>query len=183
MPDYPEEWTKTITLNNGLKVFLRPEILTDTEMLWEMFSTLSKESLAFLVHPFPRERIEGWTSNIDYSKNLTILASIEENRKERVIGSSSLKFHSQKSTRHKAVLGITVHDDYQNQGLGTLMVKHLIGISLKMGLKKIYLRVDTENSKAIRVYEKCGFKIEAKLEKEDYVDGKFRDDYRMAIFL
>ena len=148
-----------------------------------MFSTLSKESLSFLVHPFPRERIEGWTSNIDYSKNLTILASIQENGKERIVGSASLNFNSQKSTKHKAALGITVHDDYQNQGLGTVMVEHLLGIAQKMGLKKIYLRVDTKNGKAIRVYEKCGFKIEAKLEKEDYVNGQFRDDYRMAIFL
>ena len=63
------------------------------------------------------------------------------------------------------------------------MVKHLLEIAQEKGLKKIYLRVDTENGRAIHVYEKCGFKIEAKLEKEDYVNGQFRDDYRMAIFL
>ena len=78
---------------------------------------------------------------------------------------------------------MTVHDDYHNQGLGTVMVQHLLAIALKKGLKKVYLRVDTENSRAIHVYEKCGFRIEAKLEKEDYVDGQFRDDYKMAIFL
>ena len=182
MAHYPNEFRKEVFLGEGQRVVLRPELSTDTEMLWEMFSTLTEESLDNLIHPFTKERIEGWTSNIDYGKNLPVLALIQENGKERIIGSSSLSFHSQESTRHKAELGITIHDDYQNQGLGTTMIKHLLEIAQKK-LKKIYLRVDTKNSKAIHVYEKCGFKIEAKLEKEDFVKGKFRDDYRMAIFL
>ena len=183
MSHHLNELGKEVILKKGQKVILRPELSTDTEMLWEMFSTLSEESLDYLIHPFTKERIEGWTSNIDYSKNLPILALIQENGKERIIGTASLSFHSQESNRHKAELGITVHDDYQNQGLGTIMINHLLEIAQKKKLKKIYLRVDTNNSRAIHVYEKRGFKIEAKLEKEDYVKGKFRDDYRMAIFL
>jgi len=182
MSNYPKEWTKKVVLGDGVEVFLRPELSSDTEMLWEMFSTLSKESLENLVHPFTKERIESWTSNIDYNKNLPILALIQGCGKERIIGSASLSFHSQEAVRHKAEFGITIHDDYQNQGLGTLMIKHLLEIAQKKGLKKIYLRVHTENRRAIHVYEKCGFKIEAKLEKEDYFNGQFKDDYRMAIF-
>jgi RimJ/RimL family protein N-acetyltransferase len=180
---YPKEWTDTVSLKNGVAVFLRPELSGDTEMLWEMFSTLSKESLENLVYPFTRERIEGWTSSIDYGKHLPILAFVQEAGRKRIIGSASLSFHSQEAVKHKAELGITIHDSFQNQGLGVLMIKHLLKIAQTKGLKKIYLRVHTGNSRAIYVYEKCGFKIEAKLEKEDYVNGKYRDDYRMAIFL
>jgi RimJ/RimL family protein N-acetyltransferase len=183
MPDYPEEWAKTVVLKNGAEVFSRPELKTDTEMLWAMFSTLSQESLDYLVHPFTRERIEGWTSNIDYDKNLPILAVLREGGRERIVGTASLSFHSQEAVRHKAELGITVHDDVQNQGLGVHMIRHLLELARKKNLKKVYLRVHTENSRALHVYEKCGFRIEAKLEKEDYVNGQYRDDYRMAIFL
>jgi putative acetyltransferase len=180
---YPKEWKKEIALKNGQRVFLRPELATDTEMLWEMFSTLSKKSLANLVKPFTRERIKSWTSNIDYDKNLPILALIQEGRKQRIIGSASLSFHSAEAFRHKAELGVTVHDDYQNLGLGTVMVKHLLEIARKKGLKKVYLLVNTDNSRAICVYEKCGFRIEGKLEKEHFRDGRLGDDYRMAVFL
>lgn len=182
MPNYPNEWTKKLELKNGLTIYLRPEHSSDTAMLWEMFSTLSKESLQYVVHPFTRERIEEWTNNIDYDKNLPILALIQEGKKRRVVGTASLSFHSLEAVKHKAGLGLTVHDDYQNQGIGTNMVKHLLEIAQTKELKKIYLRVDTMNERAIRVYEKCGFKIEAKLEKEDFVDGQFRDDYQMVIF-
>lgn len=183
MSEYPKEWEKKVTLKNGQQVFLRPELFTDTEMLWEMFSTLSDATLEYLVLPFTRERIEGWTSNIDYDRNLPILALIKEEGKQRIIGSASLSFNPAEAFKHKAELGITVHDDYQNMGLGMAMVNHLLDIAQKKGLKKVFLLVNTENSRAIHVYAKCGFKIEAKLRKEHYSRGQFGDDYRMAIFL
>lgn len=180
---FPEKWEKEILLKNGKKVVLRPELPTDTEMLWEMFSTLSKASLDNSVEPFTRERIEGWTSNIDYDKDLPVLAIVEEEKKARIIGSASLSFYSTEANRHKAELGITIHDDYQNMGLGTIMIDHLLDIARKKGLKKVFLLVNATNSGAIHVYEKCGFRIEAKLEKEHSREGKLEDDYRMALFL
>lgn len=80
MSSYPKEWKKEIVLKNGVHVLLRPELATDTEMLWKMFSTLSKASLENVVLPFTRERIEGWTSSIDYDKILPILALIREGK-------------------------------------------------------------------------------------------------------
>ena len=183
MKSYPKEWRKEITLKNGTLVLLRPEMPTDTEMLWEMFSTLSKASLDNLVEPFTRGRIEGWTSCIDYGKNLPILAMVKEKKGKRVVGTASLSFYSSEANKHKSELGITVHDDYQNLGLGTIMIGHLLDIARKKDLKKVFLLVNTINSRAIHVYEKCGFKIEAKLEKEYSLRGKLRDDYRMTIFL
>ena len=183
MSRYPKEWEKKVTLKSGQRVFLRPELSTDTEMLWKMFSTLSEDSLSNLVLPFTRERIERWTSNIDYDKNLPILALIKEEGKQRIIGTASLSFNSVEAFKHKAELGVTVHDDYQNMGLGTAMVNHLLDIARKKGLKKVFLLVNTDNARAIHVYERCGFRTEAKLIKEHYRNGQLGDDYRMAIFL
>lgn len=78
-----------------------------------------------------------------------------------------------------------MHDDYQNLGLGTTMTRHLIEIARAKGLKKISLTVVTENRRAIRVYEKCGFKVEGRLEKDhyNYVTGDYGDDYIMALLL
>jgi len=183
MSEYPKEFEGNIKLTDGTHVFLRPEISTDTEMLWEMFSTLSAKSLRYLVLPFPRERIEKWTSNINYEKNLTILALVQELNRPRIVGSASLVFKEGAPLRHKAGFGITVHDDFQNRGLGIAMTKCMIEIARKKKLQKVSLTVITENGRAIHVYEKCGFKIEAKLERENLVDGKFYDDYIMSIFL
>jgi RimJ/RimL family protein N-acetyltransferase len=183
MSQYPNEFEKNISLLDGTHIFLRPELSTDTEMLWQMFSTLSRDSLRYLVLPFSRERIERWTGNIDYDKALPILAVVKEPNKTRVVASASLVFNEAAPIMHKAEFGITVHDDFQNKGLGTVMTKYMIEVARRKKLNKVSLTVVAENRRAIHVYEMCGFKIEAKLEKENLVDGKFYDDYIMSIFL
>jgi RimJ/RimL family protein N-acetyltransferase len=152
-------------------------------MLWQMFSTLSERNLRFLVNPFPRERVERWTSNINYAKALPILAIVEEAGSLRVVGVASLEFHETVAERHKAEFGITVHDSYQNRGLGTALTRHMLAIARRKGLRKVTLNVLTINKKAIRMYEKCGFKIEAKLRKESFIKGRYYDDYVMSILL
>ena len=181
--DYPIEWETEFTAKNGKKVVFRPEQSGDTEMLWEMFSTLSEESASNLLPPFTRERVESWTRNINYNEVLAIVAVIEENNEQRIIGSASLKFNPQEALRHKAELGLTVHDDCQNMGIGTALLNHLIGVARMKKLSKVWLQVSTDNDRAINVYKKAGFEIEGKLSKESCIDGKYRDEYRMALFL
>jgi RimJ/RimL family protein N-acetyltransferase len=183
MTGYPKEYEKTLTLKDGTTVHFRPELHTDTEMLWQMFSTLSQESLRNLVNPFPRERIKQWTSNINYDKTLPIVAVVQESRKPRIVATASLEFRSAPGEKHKADFGITVHDAYQNQGIGTALTKHIVSIARKKGLCKINLRVTAPNKRAINVYEKCGFKTEARLRKENFINGKYIDDLVMSIFL
>ena len=180
---YPREWKTAFTLKNGRRVDFRPEHAGDTEMLWKMFSALSEKSLSNLVPPFTRERIEGWTSNIDYDKVLALVAVIDEKNGQRIVGSASLSFDAREIFKHKAELGITVHDDYQNMGIGTAMLKHLLHIARMKKLRKVWLLVDTGNDRAVHVYRRAGFEIEGKLCSEKYLKGRYGDLYRMAIFL
>lgn len=180
---YPTEWETAFTAKNGETLRFRPEKSSDTEMLWAMFSTLSEASVSNLIPPFTRERIESWTSNIDYNEVLAIVAVIEEKGMRRIVGSASLKFNSQEVFKHKAELGITVHDNYQNLGIGTALLNHLLTIARMKKLKKVWLMVNTGNDKAIQLYKKAGFEIEGTMRKELYLKGKYLDEYRMAIFL
>ena len=180
---YPSDWESVFIAKNGKKIGFRPKQSSDMEMLWKMFSTISDQSLSNLIPPFTRERIESWTSNINYKEVLTIVAVIKEKTEQRIVGSASLKFNLQETSKHKAELSIAVHDEYQNMGLGTAMVKHLLGIARAKRLRKVRLLVSTDNDRAVHVYKKVGFEIEGKLCKERFVEGKYRDEYRMAVFL
>ena len=180
---YPTEWETGFTAKNGMKLEFRPKLFSDAEMLWEMFSTLSESSVSNLIPPFTRERIEGWTTNIDYDEVLTIVALVKENYHQRIVGSASLKFDPNEHSKHRAELGITVHDDYQNLGIGTALVKHLLDIAKMKKIRKIWLQVNTNNNSAIHVYRKAGFQIEGKLVKERFINEEYRDEYRMAILI
>lgn len=52
----------------------------------------------------------------------------------------------------KEIARLVIFEPYQNKGYGTEVVKELI----KQGYTSLWVRSD--NSKAIHVYEKCGFK-------------------------
>ena len=178
------KWTKEVQLKDGTKVLLRPEVKTDLEMLWNMYSTLSEESLRFLLGPITRKRIEDWIENLDYDKVLPILAVVRnESGRDIVVASATLSFSEREVFKHKAEFSIVVHDDYQDKGLGTQLTQHMIDIAREKGLKKVSLNVFTNNERAIHIYKKCGFKIEGLLEKEHYKDGEYSDDYLIAILL
>ncbi|MBN2335028.1 GNAT family N-acetyltransferase [Candidatus Bathyarchaeota archaeon] len=180
-------WLKprTVQLRDGTRVTLRPEERRDREPVWEMFASLSRESLQYLPIPFTRERVEGWFMEINYDRVLPMLAFTETEGGVRAIASASLGFHNQGYNKHKATFGITVHDDYQGLGLGTIMTEYLIDVAKAKGIKKLELEVLTINERAVKLYERCGYQIEGKraMNHWNYVLGRYCDDYVMGLVL
>jgi RimJ/RimL family protein N-acetyltransferase len=154
---------KQIVLSDGTKVTLRPEIDSDLEPTWEMFSSFSDESMKYLPLGFTRERVEGWFKDIDYTKALPILGFVETENGTKMIASASLVFQKEEIYRHKAGFGISVHDDYQNKGLGNILTQYMLDIAAERGLKKVTLSVVAHNERAIHVYEKMGYIQEGRL--------------------
>lgn len=56
--------------------------------------------------------------------------------------------------------GICIIKKYQNGGLGSLIMNHMIYCAKLLNLKSISLTVDINNYAAINLYNKFGFKIE-----------------------
>ena len=185
---FDEFWRNSnrVILKDGTFIELRPEIKEDLEAVWDMFSSLSPKPLHFLPMPFTRERVEVWFKNIDYAKNLPILGIMETpDDGYRVISSSTLSFFEQDCYRHKATFGITVHDDYQNLGLGTILTNYMLMIASSKNIKKVELDVVSHNSRAIKVYERCGFKKEGVIEMShwNYILNEFGNDIKMGKLL
>ena len=59
-------------------------------------------------------------------------------------------------------LGMIVHPDYRNRGIGTFGMNALIEICKELKCKKIRLTVDKGNDIAKKMYEKAGFKFKTK---------------------
>ena len=88
-----------------------------------------------------------------------------------------------RSIPHQAAeLSIWIGETHRNGGNGTealrLALRHAFGA---MNLHKVYLRVLEYNARAIRTYEKCGFRIEGTLREEMRVGGRWFDLVYMGI--
>ena len=56
-------------------------------------------------------------------------------------------------------LGIAITAEMQDQGHGTEAVLAMVNYAIDhLGLKRVFLRTIPQNARAIRVYEKCGFR-------------------------
>lgn len=68
-------------------------------------------------------------------------------------------------------LGIAVTADQQDRGYGTEAVSAMTKYGMeRLGLKRIYLRTNPDNARAIRVYEKCGFREYGRTETHVYME-------------
>ena len=79
---------------------------------------------------------------------------------------------------------MTVIRQYWGSGIGTLMLDAAIAWAKDTNIiKKINLRVRTDNKRAISLYEKKGFLREGRIRKEIFIDGKYYDHYWMSLEL
>jgi len=165
-----------VALKDGRAVRLETYRPEDKEALVYMYASMSPEAIKWGLPPYDRARIERWTS--DLTNNIILLARSED----RVVGHLQMSTFSFSRRRGVAELFIYLHQDFQNIGLGTEMTKRAIGLAKKRGLHRIGLSVVGDNQRAIKVYEKVGFKKEGVARDAFYADDhRYHDEVHMGI--
>ena len=101
------------------------------------------------------EEQEEWISNYIYGKNDLLLIA---EHKGQIIGNIDLTIHHRKMLNHTGYLGMGIHEDWQNQGIGTILLERLIEWSdIQPEIEILWLQVFGNNEKGIRIYQKNGF--------------------------
>lgn len=83
-------------------------------------------------------------------------------------------------------LSTKAETDYWNKGIGTLLVKAMVEYLVdKQQADKVIMDPQTRNVRALRCYEKCGFKKIRILPNHEYHEGEYLDcwliEYRSSI--
>ncbi|MFN2363711.1 MAG: GNAT family N-acetyltransferase, partial [Halarsenatibacteraceae bacterium] len=82
---------------------------------------------------------------------------------------------------HQGEFGMSVLKDYWGNGIGSLLIETLINWAEENGITRISLRVDEDNTRGQKLYEKFGFQQEGTLRnKKRLADGTYRNEYLMA---
>ncbi|EIA18065.1 GNAT family N-acetyltransferase [Clostridium perfringens] len=102
----------------------------------------------------------------------------EENGK--VIGLGILMNHGNLRRKHVGVITLMVNSDYQNKGVGSLLMDKLINLSKSLNIIRLELCVFRDNYKAINLYKKFGFKEEGIKVKSALKNGEYIDEIMMA---
>ena len=154
---YPTRYISNSRLSDGTDVLLRPIRPEDEPLEHELLSSLSEATMRArfftIVKDISHEMLVRYC-NIDYDREIAIVAEVRENEKRKLIGIGRLIVDREFKSGEYAVL---VHDNYQSKGLGYKLVDVIIGIAEEKGLERIWGEVLTENEKMLTVCRRLGF--------------------------
>lgn len=158
-----QKYRTVFKTRDGTEVVYRPIRPDDDDKILEFYYSLSRETVYFRFFSgrknVPKSRIRQYT-HIDYQRNFALV--VEANGKIVGIG----HFISTESPE-TAEMAVVMHDDWQNKGIGTHLLRYLITIAKERGVKHITATVLLENYKILKTIEKLGFKFSKKLAEGD----------------
>ncbi len=167
----PQLLTKELRVQNNKKIILRPLEVKDVKLLSTFLKNLSPKTRKFYT-----------CKSYDYSYAKELCNAINRYDKLRLVVTlkttkqiiSLLEFsfditnedykrflkYGINLTKNDCRFGPCISDDYQSKGIGSAIFPYIIDVAHKFGRKRIILwgGVLINNKKAIRFYEKKGFK-------------------------
>ena len=157
---YPKKDEILWLLKNGQEVLLRPIKPEDEPMWLEMFQSLSEESIRYrffqMLKDTPHE-VRVRYCNVDYDREIALVAEMVENGKRKILGVTRLSIESDEKSGEMAFL---VSDYWQGLGLGTKMVDYVLDIAKEKGIDKVNAIILQDNYRALSLTKKMGFTIE-----------------------
>jgi len=102
-----------------------------------------------------------------------------------IVGMLNATKGTRKRVKHICMFGISIQDDYCNNGLGSKMIQRLLEWAKEdKDIEKVCLEVFAHNERAIHVYEKLGFRVEGRKERHvKFEDGTYSDELLMGQFV
>ncbi len=157
---YPSEYTTEYVMQNGKKAILRAIKPEDEMMEKEMFSNFSERTQRFrffqLIKDISHEQLVRYTQ-IDYDREIAIIAEIEEDGKKKMAGVVRLIADQYNET---AEFAIVVADPWQNLGLGNKFTDYIHEIAKERGIQKITANILATNHIMLHMFKTRGFKME-----------------------
>ncbi len=138
-------------------LILRPTTMEDAEQLHHLQTlpgtTWGTNQTTSQTLEQVRDRLEGVVTD---PNSHSLIAELQG----RIVGTASLHVGNRKR-RFTGGLGITVHDDFVNRGIGRALLEALLDLADNtLGLKRVELDVIVDNAAAIHLYETLGFERE-----------------------
>ena len=164
----------------GTTIYLRAFERADAPLLAQYINDPDVTLTLKVYRPMNTQREEEFIENTSKGEH-DLALGIALKSTDQLIG--AVGFHGIDFKDRKADFGIMIAvKEEWNKGHGTEATKLMIAYGFEtLNLHRIELRVYENNPRAIRVYEKVGFKREGTLRQEHYRQGRYWDTHVMAI--
>ena len=145
-----------ITLQNGMRVLLRPLIPKDRDALVAVFTTLPAEEISYFRSAGQPSLVAAWRTWTTRIFPLVVVVG------DRIVGNSTLHL-GQNYTRHVSEIRIFLAKEFRRCGIGKAMLKSQIEIARRMGLRQLIAEIVENQPQVIHAFEDVGFERVAAL--------------------
>jgi acetyltransferase len=156
---YPTQYESRLTLKNGRKVFLRPLLQTDENLIVDLFKKLSSDSiyLRFLrpLNALPEDLLFQLT-HIDYNNKFALVAVIQEDGKDSIIAVARYGYDPEDDVTDFAIV---VRDDWQHYGLGKSLLLKIFAIGKEHGISRFVSIIDSTNKIIKQILRELGYTV------------------------
>lgn len=161
-PDgYPRDAERDVRIGSGEIVHIRPIRPDDAAMLTAFHASLSAESIYFRFFNFHAELSEREVrhfTRVDYKDRLALIVlagdrMVAVGRYDRLSGTD------------EAEVAFLVRDDYQDQGIGTLLADELARAARSHGIGAFQAETLSHNAAMLEMFRRVGFPIETRYEE------------------
>ena len=172
-------------LKNGDSITIREATKKDAQAMIDYIHTISGETdfLTFGEGEFDMslEQEESFIDSLKTRDNaLFIIAEIGG----KIVGNLSFAGGPRPRIAHTGELGVSVLKKYWGQGIGTELMNYLIDWCKESNIiRKLNLKVRSDNHVAIHIYKKLGFSEEGIITREFYVNKRFYDSVVMGLWI
>ena len=152
-------------LRSGRRVEIRALRPQDRDKMLAAVGRTSTQSLYRRFFAVRRHFSEAETSfflDIDFVNHVGLVAVIDENGTPAIVGGGRYVV----SKSGQAEVAFAVVDQYQGQGIGAALMRHLTAIARESGLRELVAEVLPDNVAMLKVFEKSGLSPSMKRESQ-----------------
>jgi acyl-CoA hydrolase/GNAT superfamily N-acetyltransferase len=164
----PKEFRATYILDDGTEITARPVHPTDQPLMKELLYTLSEEALyyRFFTHlkRFPQKEIQQFVY-IDHRLDEAIVLTVPGAHREEPIAMG--RYYLDVKT-NRAEVAFVVADDWQGRGIGKFLLRTLVRIAKRNGIRGFTAEVLADNKAMQAVFNHSRYKVSSKLQDRVY---------------
>ncbi len=157
--NYPCQYERHFVLKNGIRLFIRPVLSTDGDLLVDLFNRMSARSiyLRFLrrLDALPEDLIRRFTQ-VDYHGEFALVAMVQKEGEEIIVGVAR---YGQNPHEDATDLAVAVCDGWQHFGLGKILLLKIIEIAGENGILRFTGMMDAQNSVIRHMLSELGYKV------------------------
>jgi GNAT superfamily N-acetyltransferase len=98
--------------------------------------------------------------NVDFVDHLALVVVLKEGGRPMIVGGARYVVVQ----RGRAEVALTVLDRYQGQGIGALLMRHLVATARQAGSKELIAEVLADNTSMLKVFQRSGLRLTTKQE-------------------